>query len=312
MTTKEIYELSVQMGMKSDLRGLTKVKKYLKRAEDCYQKLDKSAKKEFDKEKFVNPYADTRVLVDGKKKQIKKVLTGIDIDAGEVMLADKLEADLIISHHPAGKALNDLHSVMDMQVEIYANWGVPINVLDFMARKRQGEVNRRFMSYNSTRAVDAAKLLNLDMICTHTVCDNLAAEYMQKHLDKKKPEYLSEVLSAIKEIPEYSESVKINDAPEIVVGHKDNHAGKVVVSGFTGGTSLKKEIYESMIHAGIGTVIVMHIGEDHMKEAEKYHINVIIAGHMASDSLGTNLFLDKLEKNGIEVVPCSGLIRIKR
>lgn len=313
MTTKEIYDLSIELGMKADLRGMTKVKKYLKRIEDNYKKLDAEAKKDFDKEKMVNPYADTRLLVDNKKKQIKKVLTGIDFDTGEVLLADRLGGvDLIISHHPAGKALNDLHSVMDMQIEIYAGWGIPINVVDFMARDRQGEVSRRFMPINSTRAVDTARLLGIDMICTHTVCDNLAAEFVQKHLDKKKPEYLSDVLSAIKEIPEYSEAGKINDGPAIVVGHKDNHAGKIVVSEFTGGTNFKKEIYESMVHAGIGTVISMHMGEDHMKEAEKYHINVIIAGHMASDSLGMNLFLDKIEKKGVEVVPCSGLIRVKR
>jgi len=69
---------------------------------------------------------------------------------------------------------------------------------------------------------------------------------------------------------------------------------------------------EKMAQAGIGTVIGMHMGEEHRKEAEKYHINVVIAGHMASDSLGINLFLDDLEKKGIEVVPMSGLIRIKR
>ena len=67
-----------------------------------------------------------------------------------------------------------------------------------------------------------------------------------------------------------------------------------------------------MAQAGIGTIIGMHMGEEHRKEAEKYHINVVIAGHMASDSLGMNLFLDELEKKGIEVVPVSGLIRVKR
>ena len=67
-----------------------------------------------------------------------------------------------------------------------------------------------------------------------------------------------------------------------------------------------------MSQAGIGTVIAMHIGEDHRKEAEKAHINVVIAGHISSDSIGMNLFLDELEKKGIEIVPCSGLIRVSR
>jgi putative NIF3 family GTP cyclohydrolase 1 type 2 len=56
----------------------------------------------------------------------------------------------------------------------------------------------------------------------------------------------------------------------------------------------------------------MHMSEPHRLEAEKHHINVIVAGHMASDSLGVNLFLDELEKKGIKVVPMSGLIRVKR
>jgi len=39
---------------------------------------------------------------------------------------------------------------------------------------------------------------------------------------------------------------------------------------------------------------------------------LIIAGHMVSDSIGANLFLDELEKRGIIVIPASGLIRVKR
>jgi polysaccharide deacetylase 2 family uncharacterized protein YibQ len=41
-------------------------------------------------------------------------------------------------------------------------------------------------------------------------------------------------------------------------------------------------------------------------------MNIVIAGHMSSDSLGMNLWLDELEKRGIEIVPCGGLIRVSR
>ena len=58
-----------------------------------------------------------------------------------------------------------------------------------------------------------------------------------------------------------------------------------------------------MANFGIGTVVGMHMSEEHRREAEKNHINVVIAGHMASDSLGMNLFLDKLEEQGIDVIP---------
>jgi putative NIF3 family GTP cyclohydrolase 1 type 2 len=49
-----------------------------------------------------------------------------------------------------------------------------------------------------------------------------------------------------------------------------------------------------------------------LKSLKKLHVNVINAGHMASDSIGANLFLDKLEKQGIKIIVGGGLIRVKR
>ena len=54
----------------------------------------------------------------------------------------------------------------------------------------------------------------------------------------------------------------------------------------------------------------MHISDDHRKEAEKHHINVIIAGHISSDTLGLNLLFDNMLK-GVEVVSASGFRRIE-
>ena len=88
--------------------------------------------------------------------------------------------------------------------------------------------------------------------------------------------------------------------------------GEIILIEVTGGTSGSKNIYQWLAQAGVGTIVGMHMSEEYKKEAEKWHINVVIAGHMASDSLGMNLFLDELGKKGIEVIPCSGLTRIKR
>jgi hypothetical protein len=52
--------------------------------------------------------------------------------------------------------------------------------------------------------------------------------------------------------------------------------------------------------------------DDAMKKANEFHMNVVIAGHISSDSLGMNLFLDELEKAGVEVITCGGLIRVNR
>jgi putative NIF3 family GTP cyclohydrolase 1 type 2 len=56
----------------------------------------------------------------------------------------------------------------------------------------------------------------------------------------------------------------------------------------------------------------MHISEKNLEQAKEHHLNVVIAGHIASDSLGMNLILDQLERRGVEVLTCSGLLRVKR
>ncbi len=314
MTTKEIYNLAVDLGIKSDLRGKSQVLKYLKRQKDKFDKLRKEEQKSFDQEKLSNPYSDSRILVDNNKKNIKKIIAGIDAEGAELLLAKELQADLVISHHPEGVGLADLHSVMDLQAEVLAMYGLPINIAESITKLRVSEVGRSVSGANHNRFVDMAKILKLDYICTHTTADNLSAKFIFDLINKKEKdlEYVEDVLNLLHEIPEYSEARKIKAGPMLFAGSPDSRCGKIVVTEFTGGTSGSKDVYEKMSQYGIGTIIGMHMHEEHRKEAEKHHINVIIAGHMASDSLGMNLFLDEIEKKGVEVVPLGGLIRIKR
>ncbi|PLX21342.1 NGG1p interacting factor NIF3 [Candidatus Parcubacteria bacterium] len=313
MTTKEIYELSVKLGIKSDLRGAEHVKKSLTRVKEKYQKLSKEEKASFDTEKLINPYSDTRILVDNNKKKVKKVLVGIDMETPEILLADKLgDVDLVIAHHPEGAALADLSDVMHLQADVLAGYGVPINIAESLMKRRVAEVSRGLAPVNHNRGVDAARLLKIDYMCTHTIADNLGADFLIKKLEKEKPEYVEDILNMLKKIPEYVEGEKQSAGPRLFNGGPENKCGKVAVTEFTGGTSGSKEIYEKMAQAGVGTILSMHMGEEYRKEAEKYHINVVILGHMSSDSLGMNLFLDEIEKKGVEVVTISGLSRIKR
>jgi len=81
----------------------------------------------------------------------------------------------------------------------------------------------------------------------------------------------------------------------------------------TGGTEGAKEVFESLTTGGISTIVAMHLSEDHRKEAEKNHLNVIIAGHISSDNLGMNLLMDELSKdNSFEILECSGFRRFSR
>ncbi|MFA5155628.1 MAG: NGG1p interacting factor NIF3 [Patescibacteria group bacterium] len=314
MTTKQIYDLAIKLGMSSDLRGPDKVKRYLAREKKQYEKLDADGKKYFDAEKLTNPYSDSRILADCGRKRIRKVLAGIDMEGAELLLAKQLGVDLVIGHHPAGVALADLHNVMDLQAEVLADYGVPINIAESVIKPRISEISRRFSPINHSQPVDIAKALGLDFMCTHTIADNLGADFLVRLIKKREKslERVEDLLNLLMEIPEYQIARKMKTGPVLFAGSPDNHCGKIVVTEFTGGTEGSKDMYEKMAQYGIGTIIGMHMSEEHRKEAEKYHINVVIAGHMSSDSLGMNLFLDEIEKKGVEIIPVSGLIRVKR
>jgi len=311
MKIKDVYALAVKLGIDNDLRGATRVKQLLAKEKEKYDKLGAEAKKEFDQEKLTNPYSDTRVFID-HGREVKKVLAGIDIGPDEVMIARELGVDLVIAHHPIGSALADLHDVMHLQAEVLAMYGVPINIAQALTKERISEVARGISPINHYRAIDAASLFNVGIMCTHTPTDNLAATFLDRLLKKAKPEYVGDVIKALKEVEEYQIAIKRKSGPTIFVGSKDNYVGKLVLTEITGGTEGAVGIYERMSHAGIGTIVGMHMDESRKKEAQKNHINVVIAGHMSSDSLGMNQFLDELERKGIEVITCSGLTRVSR
>ena len=304
------------MGIKADPRGEKAVRKLLEKAKKDYEELSDKKKKLFDEESFTNPYSDSRLLFGDPKKEVKRILAGIDANGTEVLLADRLgekgtQIDLLIGHHPEGHAYASLHEVMDLQVAVYAEAGVPVNVAHALMTERMSEVERRIHPANHTQAVDVARLLDIPFMALHTIWDNLGDNFIKGYLKDKEFDTVGEILDHLLELPEYVESTKGKAGPYIVSGSEKSKAGKIVVF-FTGGTNPSKEMYIEMAKAGVGTVIDMHMPEDAIKEMKKLHINVVNAGHMSSDSIGANLFFDELEKKGIEVVACSGLIRVKR
>jgi len=313
MRIQEIYNLAINKGIEADFRGREGIERLLKRKKEKYEKLSGKEKEEFDLEALENPYLDSRILNISQDKEIKRVLVGIDIEPAEILLAKEIEdVDLIISHHPLGKGLAHLADVMDLQCDVLNYYGVPINIAEGLMKERISEVARGVNAINHQRTVDTAKLLGFSLMNSHTPCDNLAAKFIKDLIEKENPERIEDLMNLLKEIPEYKEAIKIGAGPKIFTGNPENRCGKIAVTELTGGTEPGPKIYEKMAQAGIGTIIGMHMQEESKKEAEAANINVVIAGHMSSDSLGMNLFLDELEKKGIEIISCSGLIRISR
>jgi putative NIF3 family GTP cyclohydrolase 1 type 2 len=314
---REFFRLAIQAGIDADPRGRTIVEQELQEARKVFEELKPEDRAAFDQEKLENPYTDSRILYGNPDQDVKTVLAGIDIETAELLLADRLiqkgkGIDLVAAHHPEGRAFANFYEVMKMQADILNHFGVPINVAEDQLSSRMKDVERSLMPANHTRPVDAARLLDIPYLCLHTPADNKVASYLQALFDRELPARLKEVVKLLKQIPEYQEAAGNNAGPKVLIGSDDQRTGRVFVD-MTGGTSGSKETYEKLSQSGVGTIVGMHMSEEHRKEAEKHHIHVVIAGHISSDSLGFNLLLDEIEQSGpLTVVECSGFKRIRR
>lgn len=317
MKIRDIYERAVKKGIDADPRGREEVVRGLEQAKKEYDELKDKDKKAFDAERLTNPYSDSRVLYGDPDGDVKRVLVGVDMEIGEVLLADRLRdrgkpVDLMIAHHPEGRAMANLYDVMDMQSGILLKYGVPINVAEDIMDERIKEVERRLLPANHTRAIDAARLLDIPFMCLHTPADNCVTGFLQSMFDDKKPYLVKDIVNMLKDIPEYATSItEVTVGPKVVCGSEKRKAGKVFVD-MTGGTGGSKHAFEKLSIAGVSTIVGMHISEDHRKEAGKHHMNVVIAGHISSDNLGINLLLDAVLSNDVEVLCTSGFRRVAR
>jgi hypothetical protein len=316
MNMKQIFELCISAGIETDPRGKKEIEKLLKKRNDSYKKLDKEEKEDFDKELLWNPFDDSRILVDDGK-QIKTVMIGIDMEGPELLLANELnkqgkKIDCVWGHHPEGTALMGLDKVMALHIDTLATAGVPINQAEAIMNGRIKEVSEALSAINGERVEQMAKILKINFMNTHTPADNHVTNFLKELMEKKKPETLGDIIKELNKIPEYKAAKKQKQAPTIFIGNNDSKAGKIYID-MTGGTESNKEAYKKLADSGVGTIIGMHVGKEMKQEAEKNHMNIIIAGHISSDNLGMNLMLDKVEKKTkLNIIECSGFRRFVR
>ena len=313
----DIYNFVVKKGIEKDPRSRAQIKAELANARKEFRKLKGIDAKCYDRERFVNPYADTRILHGEPNKDIRTIIVGIDMEGPEILTADRLnekgrDVDLVMAHHPEGAAYANFYDVMHLQEAALAKLGIPLEVGKELLKERMKEVERAVAPANHLRSVDIAKLLDVPYMCVHTPADNYVNSYLQKLFDKKRPNTLADVQNMLKVIPEYTDALKKNAGPRILIGDPKKKAGKVFVD-MTGGTEGPKKIFPRLSQAGVGTIVAMHLSEEHFKNAKTELINVVIAGHIASDTLGLNLLLDEvMKKEDMGIIPCSGFVRIRR
>jgi len=317
MKLREVYEVAVKAGVAADPRGQAGVERILACSRKDYEALPEDKRWEFDAEALTNPFADTRILFGDPESEVNSILVGIDLEVGEVLLAQTLRAqgspvDLLLAHHPEGRALARLEGVMGVQSDIWNRFGVSLAYGDAVMKDRRAEITRALHHLNTQRTVAAARLLDFSFMCCHTPADNNVNSYLQKRCDELGEDHtVDELLDLLKSIPEYHEAVLHGTGPVIFEGDGERRTGRIMVD-MTGGTSGPVDSLGKLAAAGVGTIVGMHMGEEHRKKAKDEHLNVVIAGHSSSDSLGMNLIIDEYERRGVKVLSCSGFTRVSR
>ena len=153
---------------------------------------------------------------------------------------------------------------------------------------------------NYRHAVDVARYLKLPYMNIHTPLDELGRRIMTQKISQEldKSATVGNVVSALKEISEFKNAT--TDI-KIRLGTAMNYAGKIMVS-HGAGTNGGYEIARAYFKHGINTLIYIHISPaDLGKLRVDQPGNMIITGHIASDSVGINPFIRELEKRGLSV-----------
>src|SRR5690606_3694737 len=209
-----------------------------KRKKERFEKLDMEKKEYFDKERLTNPFLDSRIETGDPKTKMNRVMVGMDISGGEVLLANELsksgkKIDAILAHHPEGRSLIDLTQVMSTQIEQAVDDGVPINVIENQIGSRINDLNRALHPTNHYQVPQAAELLGIPMACYHTFADNQVYWFMKNYITKQKPKYVSDIMEALMKLPEYQHAKKRGNGPMMFTGSEKNRCGKISFSGFT-------------------------------------------------------------------------------
>lgn len=237
---------------------------------------------------------DSAIYVNGDN--IRKILFCIDAEVSELLLAKQQGYDAVVAHHPmGGTAIVNSHKVFKRHVQQMVEVGVPRAEAEKAVERKMRDLEVDAHTRNYAHVVDVAQFLKMPFMNIHTPLDEVGRRIMTKQINSRlrKGSTVQDVVSSLQELPEFK---KATTKIKIRLGKPENSAGKVVVShgaGTNGGYEIAKTYYKH----GIGTVVYIHISVGDLEKLKAENRgNLIITGHIASDSVGINPFIHELKK----------------
>ncbi|HPE69934.1 MAG TPA: Nif3-like dinuclear metal center hexameric protein [Thermotogota bacterium] len=249
---------------------------------------------------------DSGIHVPGKN--IRKVLFGLDVDNAVLLYAKQNGYDLVVGHHPNASSVR-LHKVFLQHVDFMVSHGVPLQKAQDAVFPKAKSIELSEHASNYAQVAQFAQHIGMPYINVHQPLDELGRRMLQGAIDnllESKPDAtVDEVVEVLSQVPELRRA-KTN--VEIRHGEGTRKAGKVVFShGF--GTNGGAQVAQAFFESGVDTVCYIHLAyPDLVKIAEMDRGTLIVTGHIASDSVGINPYLQALRKEGLQVDALGGVI----
>jgi hypothetical protein len=216
----------------------------------------------------------------------------------------------VIAHHPLGEhARMDFAKVVHRQVDMMVAEGIDRDVAERAVASRLDRIHRASHMSNYNRIVDTARLVGMPLCNVHLACDIIGRQAIVDMLQARASDTtrVGDVIEWLGEFPEMEAALT---RPEAWVGDASARLGRWVVA-MAGGTNGGYPVFREYYRAGVDTVLAMHIAEDDLQRLRAEapsNANLVVTGHMATDSIGINAVIDGLEEKGIAVTRTSGVI----
>ena len=244
---------------------------------------------------------DSEIYVSGKK--IKRILFGIDVSTSELLLAQKLKCDCVIAHHPLGNnAVINFYRVIDKHVEVMVRNGIPEEVAQRSVENLKTSLKIANHARNYAHTPSIAEKIGMPLMNIHNPLDEIGRRIMQETVDNAAPERVKDVVDALYTLPEFQKALtKI----EVVIGDEEGDARKTVVA-HGAGTNGRYDIAKTYFEYGF-CVVYIHLAVADYLRLKNERGNLVVSGHIASDSVGINPFMKALEERGIKIIKTSGV-----
>ncbi|MHA2500920.1 MAG: hypothetical protein ACXAEL_15225 [Candidatus Hodarchaeales archaeon] len=250
---------------------------------------------------------DSAIYVPGD--DISKILYGIDIGTAELLYAKKNDFDCVIAHHPLGCV--EAWRVFLWHIPQLESKGVPSEEAQEIVQQKASSLKFGFHARNYDAVPSFARQLGLPFLNIHSPSDELGRRMIQGAIDDLQKEKgdveLKEIGPYLKR--KFKEFEKAQTQVEIAKGKDNDRLGQFIFShgALTNGGF---ELAETYYRYGVDTVIYIHISPTDLNRISALEDGqLIITGHLVSDSVGINPFLDRLSHKKCEITPIGGLIR---